>query len=438
MTTPARRLALEVFDCVLSERRFLDEALQRRGDQFLALDGRDRGFARLLLLTAFRRLGEIDSVLDSRLQRPLPGNASIIRQILRLSVAELQFLGAPPHAAIDSAVAAAKQRAPRFSGLVNAVLRGLTREGWPAPPAVVSPEAARANTPEWLWSRLVEDYGPEQAVKIAAGQLMFAPLDLTAKTPETAKRVAEQLEGELTPTGSVRVTAKGDPAALPGYEAGEWWVQDAAAALPVQLLAPMAGERVLDLCAAPGGKTLQIAASGAAATALDISEWRLSRISENLRRTGLEAELLHADALKWRPEQPFPAVLLDAPCSATGTIRRHPEALHIKTAAGLGDLTKLQDRLLDAAWNMVAPGGRLVFCVCSLFKLEAEARAEAFLGRTPDAQTCGISTGSPLADWGVAVAGTEGAALRTSPAGGSAYPLGLDGFFAMRFDKRGA
>ncbi|MBX2856024.1 MAG: MFS transporter, partial [Rhodobacteraceae bacterium] len=226
MTTPARRLALEVFDCVLSQRRFLDEALQRRGDQFLALERRDRGFARLLLLTAFRRLGEIDAVLAPRLERPLPEAASIVRQILRLAVAELQFLGAPPHAAIDSAVEAAKQREPRFSGLVNAVLRGLTREGWPEPSDAISDEAVRANTPEWLWSRLVEDYGQADAALIAAGQLRAAPLDLTAKTPEAAAMAAERLEGDLTPTGSVRVAAKGDPTILPGYDEGVWWVQD--------------------------------------------------------------------------------------------------------------------------------------------------------------------------------------------------------------------
>ncbi|MBX2854511.1 MAG: RsmB/NOP family class I SAM-dependent RNA methyltransferase, partial [Rhodobacteraceae bacterium] len=216
---------------------------------------------------------------------------------------------------------------------------------------------------------------------------------------------------------------------------GVWWVQDAAAALPVQLLAPAPDERVLDLCAAPGGKTLQISATGARTTALDISEWRLNRVSENLKRTGLHAEILQEDALKWRPEHLFPAVLLDAPCSATGTIRRHPEALHIKSAAGLGDLTKLQDRLLDAAWEMVAPGGRLVFCVCSLFKLEGEARAEAFLARADDARLCDIPSTSPLAAWGVDIAGRPGSALRTRPDGDDAYPLGLDGFFAMRFDK---
>ena len=438
MTTPARRLALDAFDCVLSERRFLDEALRRRGDQFLALEPRDRGFARMLLLTGFRRLGEIDAALDRRLQRPLPEDASIVRHILRLGLVELQFLGAPPHAAIDSAVEAAKQRAPRFAGLVNAVLRGIAREGWPEPSTEISPEIAQVNTPDWFWDLLVKDYGSADAALIAAGQLQPAPLDVTAKTPQNAAEVAESLGGEITPTGTIRLTAKGDPSALPGYAEGAWWVQDAAAAMPVQLLAPQPDERVLDLCAAPGGKTLQIAAAGARAAALDISEWRLARVSENLARIGLQAEVLHADALTWRPDHAFPAVLLDAPCSATGTIRRHPEALHIKSAAGLGDLTKLQDRLLDAAWEMVAPGGRMVFCVCSLAKLEGEERAEAFLSRAPDAAPYEIPASSPLAPWRVGVSGAESAGLRTTPVGGGAYPMGLDGFFVMRFDKRHA
>lgn len=422
MITPARALALEAFDAVLSERRFLDDALAQRAGAFQKLEPRDRGFLRTLLLTAFRRLGEIDAGLDAVLERDPPPRA---RRVLQLALAEILFLDTPAYAAVDAGVEAMKRAEPRLGGLANAVLRRLAREAGPldAPDAI-----ARANTPDWLMAALTADWGADHALAIAAGQLAPAPLDVTPAAPRKAEALASALSGDLTPSGSIRARAKGDPAALPGYADGAWWVQDAAAALPARMLAAAPDEPVLDLCAAPGGKTLQLAAAGARVTAVDISEWRLRRVADNLGRTGLSAEVLHADALSWRPERPFPAVLLDAPCSATGTIRRHPEALRIKGLAGLKDLMSLQDRLLDAAWAMTAPGGRLVFCTCSLFKAEGEDRLAAFLERHGDARL------APIGDPALAPFAAESGALRTSPADWADIG-GLDGFFAARIDK---
>lgn len=436
MTAPARRLALDAYAEVLADRRFLDDALARRADAFGALPPRDRGFVRALLLGAFRRRGDIDAALGARLERAPPEHA---RRILELGVAELLCLDTPPYAAVDAAVSLMKERQPRLAGLANAVLRRIATE-W-SPPVE---DAARRNTPDWLWERLVADWGAERAGAIASAELTPAALDVTPKAPRGAAALAEALGGAMLAGGSIRLTPRGDPSGLAGYAEGAWWVQDAAAALPARLLDLRPDERALDLCAAPGGKTMQLAATGAQVTAVDVSEWRLRRVDDNLRRTGLTAELVRADALSWRPERRIPAVLLDAPCSATGTIRRHPEALWIKSAAGLGDLVALQDRLLDAAWEMVAPGGRLVFCTCSLFRAEGEERAQAFLARTPDAAV----RPTPAADPALAPFAAPDGGFRTTPAetpdrladGAAADAVatmsGMDGFFAVRFDKR--
>jgi 16S rRNA (cytosine967-C5)-methyltransferase len=273
---------------------------------------------------------------------------------------------------------------------------------------------------------MVHAYGRDVVTAIETVQALEPPLDLTLRPGFPSP------EGEVLPTGSLRLTAFGQISTLPGYAEGGWWVQDAAAALPARLLGARPGERVLDLCAAPGGKTLQLAAAGAEVTALDISPPRMARVTANLARTGLAARTVVADALEWEPEERFDAILLDAPCSATGTIRRHPDLPHLRKESDVATLAALQDRLLDAAWQMVAPGGRLVFCTCSLLPEEGEERAAAFLARTPDARRWPFE----VEEVGDPAFRTAAGELRTRPdlwAGRG----GIDGFFALRARRAG-
>jgi 16S rRNA (cytosine967-C5)-methyltransferase len=294
---------------------------------------------------------------------------------------------------------------------------------------VAAQDAPALNMPGWLAGALARDWGPDAARAAAEAHLSPAPHDLTPAAPGDAAALADELEARLLPTGTVRLTTRPQLSALPGYAAGAWWVQDAAAALPARLV-PRGAGRVLDLCAAPGGKTMQLAAAGARVTALDLSEPRMGRLRENLRRTGLQAETVTADALEWRPEAPYDAILLDAPCTATGTIRRHPDLPHRTDGSALAELTALQARLLDRAWGWLAPGGVLVFCTCSLLRAEGEAQADAFLARTPDAALASIALEDAIPPDFVA----EGR-LRTRPDG---WPElgGLDGFFAARFVRK--
>lgn len=430
---PLRAAAGALLGRILRERLFFDAAWSREADKLQALTPGDRIAARRLTMTALRRLGEIDAEIDARLAKPLPQKAAPIRDILRIAAAETAFLGGPAHAAVDAAVRLAKRADARLSGLVNAVSRRIAEAG---PRLADRPrtEAGRLNAPPWLWKRLKADWGAEDAAAIAAAHLSPAPLDLTVKAD--AAGWAERLGGEETPSGVRLRNADDAVSALEGFEAGDWWVQDVAASLPARMLGEVAGLRVLDLCAAPGGKTLQLAAAGAEVTALDFSEARLERLRENLERCRLEAKIVAADALDWRPEAPFDAILLDAPCSASGTVRRHPELPWIKDEEGLDALAKTQDALLAAAWEMLAPSddparGGLIFCTCSLFKIEGEARIEAFLSKYQDAEmVCaeGIAPAELLDGKG---------RLRSRPSDW-AERGGMDGFFAARVAKRRA
>ena len=419
---PARAEALRLFAAVLDERRPLDEALLAAPG---GLDPRDRALARAIAATGLRRLGEIDALLKGFLQKPLPQEARRTRALLRLATAEITYVGAAPHGAVNAAVAlAATGPEGRFKGLVNAVLRRVAEAGR----ARAAPGAGKANTPAWLFARWVRAYGPETAEAIAEAHLEEPPLDITPKNDTEA--LAGRLEAKRLPTGSLRRPA-GPVSKLPGFQSGAWWVQDAAAALPARLLAPAPGERVLDLCAAPGGKTLQLAATGARVTALDLSPARMKRVAENLKRTGLEAECIAADARDWRPETPFPAVLLDAPCSATGTIRRHPDIPHLKSEAQIRALTKVQDALLKAAFADLAPGGRLLYCTCSLEPEEGAERIAAFLKAEPKARRRPFQ-GADLP--GLAAALTAEGDVRTLPSQWRTEG-GLDGFFVARLER---
>ena len=368
-------MALDLLEAVLRWDRPLDDAIPDHPG-FAGLQVRDRAFARLLTATTLRRLGQIDAMIDAALERPLPRKTQGVRDILRLGTVQLLFLDTPPHAAVATAVDLAQERRHGpHKKLVNAVLRRLGRQGRALAEAQ---DAPRLNTPDWLWEAWVKAYGEPTCRRIAEAHLSQAPLDFTVKGD--AARWAKELDARILPTGSLRRPPGGTVTDLPGFREGAWWVQDAAAALPVNLLGDIKGRSVIDLCAAPGGKTAQLANRGAVVTAVDRSEKRLARLSENLGRLGLTAELIAADAVTWRPSQLAEMVLVDAPCSATGTIRRHPDVARLKKPDDVAKLAGVQDRLLTAALEMTAPGGTVVYCSCSLQPQEGLERIEALIG----------------------------------------------------------
>ena len=423
-----RSIALRLLGAVLRDGRPLDEALDEQKG-LAGLEARDRAFARLLVATTLRRLGQIDALIAHCLDRPLKARAAHVRDLLRLGVCQLVFLGTPAHAAVSTSVALAGRLRPGgYKGLVNAVLRRLAREGQAL---AATQDAARLNTPDWLWASWSAAYGERTTRAIAEAHLADPPLDLSVK--RDAGAWAGRLGARLLPTGGLRLPpGTGDIARLPGYDEGAWWVQDAAAALPARLLGEVAGRRVLDLCAAPGGKTAQLAAAGAEVTAVERSEARLGRLRDNLARLGLAAATVTADAAEWRPPAPAEAVLLDAPCSTTGTLRRHPDIAHLKGPTQLAALTSLQDRLLAAALAMVKPGGLLVYAVCSLQPEEGPARIAALLaGGAP-------TTRVPVAPGeldGLEELVTPEGDLRTLPCH-LAEAGGMDGFYACRLRRR--
>jgi 16S rRNA (cytosine967-C5)-methyltransferase len=405
--------------------------LARKADSTV-LDGRDRAFVRLLLTTALRRLGEIDAALAARLERPLPDKAHAVADTLRLGAAQLLFLDTPAHAAVDTSVRLVEAAGQdRFKGLVNAVLRRLARDGDALRQS--DDEAGRANTPDWLWGSWVAAYGEAATRAIAVQHLREAPLDFSLRDGSTAEQWASRLAAESLPGGTLRRPAGGRIEDLPGYDEGAWWIQDAAASLPARLLGDVAGHAVIDLCAAPGGKTLQLLAAGARVTAVDVSARRMARLASNLCRVGLEAELVTADATTWRPETPADAILLDAPCSATGTLRRHPDIARTRGPPDVARLMAVQDRLLVAAAGMLRPGGVLVYAVCSLQPEEGPERVAAAL-----------RTGLPLERMPVQAHELSGLSEAVAPAGDvRTLPSfwsargGLDGLYIARLRRCG-
>jgi 16S rRNA (cytosine967-C5)-methyltransferase len=418
----SRRIALDVLVACLDKGQPFDDALARHPG-FPALDPRDRAFVRLLLATTLRRLGEIDTVLGAMIERPLEGANTVGHQILRLGTAQLLFLGTPAHAAVDTSVELAQSRLPHLKGLTNAVLRRIAREG---AAMLGDRDPARLNTPPWLWESWLASYGEETTRAIAAAHLIEAPLDLTPRSD--ADFWAGRLEAETLPIGTLRRRAGGAISELPGYAEGAWWVQDAAATLPVLLLGDVADQRVADLCAAPGGKTLQLCAAGALVTAVDISARRIGRLNDNLARAGMTAELVTADASKWTTAEKFDAILLDAPCSGTGTLRRHPDIAWLKDGEDVNRLTLTQDRLLGHALELLKPGGVLVYAVCSLEEDEGPARIEALLARSPQVTRVPVQ---PAELPGLTEAITPAGDIRTLPSMWSERG-GLDGFYVAR------
>ena len=424
----ARKTALHLLREVLDQGRPLDEALARN-PHIAKLEARDRAFARLLLVTTLRRLGQIDAALARCLDRPIKAKDVMLQHILRLGAVQLLFLETPPHAAVSTSLDLAK--GPRLAGqrgLLNAVLRRLSREGRDL---VADQDAARLDTPDWLWEPWCGAYGEDTARAIAEAHLGEPPLDLSCKSDPD--KWAEKLSAELLPGGSLRLAGgQGDVARLPGYAEGAWWVQDAAAALPARLLGDVAGKTVIDLCAAPGGKTAQLAASGAEVIAVERAEGRLKRLQENLQRLGLGAAMVAADAAKWQPPAPADAVLLDAPCSATGTLRRHPDIAYLKGGQDVASLTQTQDKLLANAVKMVKPGGLLVYAVCSLQPEEGPQRIAALLAGDDRVERVAI-TADELP--GLEEAVTPDGDLRSLPSQ-LAGKGGLDGFYACRLRRR--
>ena len=424
----ARDVALELIGAVLRRKRPLDDAIEESAAMH-QLAGRDRAFARLLVATVLRRLGQIDALIAQCLNVPLAPRAMLVQDILRLGVAQLLFLRTPPHAAVATSVDLAQSRGfVSHKGLVNAVLRRLSIEG---PERIETQDAPRLNTPDWLWQSWSRAYGEPTARAVATAHLKEAPLDLSLRND--AETWGAALEGVLLPTGTLRRAAGGALATLPGYAEGAWWVQDAAAALPARLFGDVAGCDVIDLCAAPGGKTAQLATAGARVTAVDRSARRLERLVANLKRLDLAVEAVGADALSWRPPRPAEAVLLDAPCSTTGAIRRHPDVPHLKSPEDVARLSMVQENLLLAAIDMLRPGGMLVYCTCSLESEEGPERIESLLHSGAPVVRIGIEADEIGAEpeWI-----TPEGDLRTLPCHFHAYD-GIDGFYCARLVKLG-
>ena len=430
----ARVAAARAVAEVLTLSRPLDERLgadptQQRG----GLDQRDRGLARSIATVALRRLGTIRKALAQRLEKGMPKRGGAFEWTLIVATAQILFLDTPDHAAVDLAVRAtrADPASAPFASLANAVLRAIARD---REAILADSDPLDDDTPAWLAQRWRSTYGESVARAIALANRSEPTLDLSVKSD--ASGWAERLQGIVAPTGSVRLDTHAPVTELEGYADGEWWVQDAAAALPARLLRPRPGMRVVDLCAAPGGKAAELAAAGADLTTVDRSAERLKLLAANFKRLRLNSEIVVADALAV-DLAPFDGVLLDAPCLATGTIRRHPNVAWIKRPGDLAPLVKLQAELLDKAIALARPGGAIVYCVCSLEPEEGEAQIAAVLRRNPDVRRLPIA---PEEIGGLVECLTPSGDLRTLPChlwGDNPRRSGLDGFFAARLVRAG-
>ncbi|RDV03986.1 RsmB/NOP family class I SAM-dependent RNA methyltransferase [Undibacter mobilis] len=429
----ARRIATDIVDGVLRRRIALDDQLSGKSAHLglATLADRDRALMRRLAATVLRRLGTLRHLVGGFLDKGFPADAPRTEIILLVGAAQILWLDVPDHAAVDLSVrlAQADRRAARYAGLVNAVLRRVAQAR-----ATFDAADVTRDTPEWLLKRWRKTYGDDTAQAIAAANGHEPALDLTVK--QDAANWAERLHGEVLPTGTVRTSAQGAISLLPGFVEGAWWVQDAAASIPAHLFGAIAGKDVCDLCAAPGGKSAQLAIAGANVIAVDRSPARIARLKENFARLKLNVETVAADALEWQPDRRFDAVLLDAPCTATGTIRRHPDVPWLKSENDLGILTALQSRLLDRAANLLKPGGTLVYCTCSLEPEEGEAQIADLLARDPRLTRAPITAAEVF---GHAEFVTRKGELRTLPhylPHADPRWSGLDGFFAARLTRK--
>lgn len=436
---PARRLAIEILGSVIERGQPFDQQWSSRvqSPQFIALEPRDRAFVRSLTTTTLRRQGELAHVLKQFLDKPLPADKGLLWPILLSGAAQLLCLDMPAHAVVDLCVELARRDrgARRFDKLTNAVLRRVSERGHAMLAAV---DGVRLNIPDWLFARWEANYGAATARLIAHASLREAALDLSFKPGSSAlaDTLAAQANGIRLPNGTVRLSAPGRIEELPGYQDGAWWVQDAAAALVSRALGDVAGQSIADLCAAPGGKTAALASAGAKVTAVDLSEKRLARLRANMARLQLEVDIVTADVLTWSPEQQFDAILLDAPCSATGTVRRHPDLLRQKQLADFDRLAALQGALLHKASALLRPGGRLVYSTCSLEPEEGPDQVAAFLAAHEDFAREAITAPELGADPAWITADGD---VRTLPCHLPLEPAemsGMDGFYVARLRRR--
>lgn len=419
-----RVAAAQLLHGVLHDEKMISELVDAPDGPLKDLPPSGRARAQSLALSTLRHLAPIDVVLDQFLQKSPPLK---VRNVLRLAACEMLVDGVAPHAAVDAAVRQVQQmrKLAHLKGLTNAVARRVADHG-PEIWAEMDPQ----ELPAWLGKPVERAYGEEALQKIEAAHAAGAPLDLTLRKSSDAKTLAAELDAEILPTGSLRLQKPGQVSAMAGYDEGLWWVQDSAAAMPVKLLGNIKGMQVLDLCAAPGGKTMQLAAGGAEVIAVDISKDRLKRVTENLKRTRLTAKIIASDIVRWDPDKQFDAILLDAPCSATGTIRRHPD-LPFAKSGDLKPVLRLQQKLLLRAFDWLKPGGRIVYCTCSLLPAEGEDQIAKFLDVRPDATQLAASTNLPdlPADW---IEPKGGLRLRPDF---WAERGGMDGFYATIIEK---
>ncbi len=421
-----RELAFDVLGDVLIRKRQFDDVFARH-PRLDDLDGRDRALAYNLIATTIRRLGQIDGLINHCLDKKMPPKARDAKTVLRLGVCQLMFLDIPAHAAVSTSVDLAEHRKlGPYKKLINAVLRRIGREG---ENLIKDQDAARLNTPDWLWETWSTAYGADLCRNIAAAHLVAPPLDITVSADR--ELWAEKMHGNILPTGSLRLNKAPPVSTLPGYNQGTWWVQDAAAALPARLLGDVKEKAIADICAAPGGKTAQLAAGGAKVIALDRSEKRLKTMAENLNRLSLQVKTVCIDAASWRPDSPLDGVLLDAPCSATGTIRRHPDVAWSKKPGEVDKAQQTQFRLLRAAADMVRPGGTVIYATCSLQPEEGPQIVASFLKENPNWRRRAIE---PEEINGLNDLISDDGDLRTLPCHLSELG-GMDGFFAARLVK---
>lgn len=431
----ARRIAADIVDGVLHKHRTLDDQLDGGGAHpgLKTLADRDRALMRRLVATVLRRLGTLGHVLSRLLDKGVPSDAPRAQSALLIGAAQILWMDVPDHAAVDLSVRLVQsdRRAARYAGLINAVLRRCAREG----KALVEEVATQSlDLPPWLLARWSAHYGEATARDMASALGHEPSLDLTVKSDPA--QWASRLHGETLPTGTVRMLLHGSVTMLPGFAEGQWWVQDAAAALPARLFGDVKGKSIADLCAAPGGKTAQLVLSGAQVTAIDRSPARVARLRENLARLSLQAETVVADAVEWAgPAEAFDGILIDAPCTSTGTIRRHPDVAWLRQDSDIATLAALQQRLLRKSVSLLKPGGTLVYCTCSLEPEEGEQAVAALLAAEPALRRAPIMASE--------VAGLDeilnrDGDLRTLPCHlPNADPRlgGLDGFFAARLVK---
>ncbi|MCA6118628.1 MFS transporter [Bradyrhizobium sp. WSM 1738] len=432
----ARRIAADILDGVLHKRRTLDDQLDGAGAHpgLKALADRDRALMRRLVATILRRLGTLGHLLSRLLDRGIPTDAPRAQSALLIGAAQILWMDVPDHAAVDLSVRLVQsdRRAAKYAGLVNAVLRRCAREGQPL---IEEVKSQTLDIPPWLLARWISTYGEVTAREMARAIGNEPSLDITVKSD--APQWASRLHGETLPTGTVRTLLQGSVTMLPGFSEGQWWVQDAAAALPARLFGDVAGKSIVDLCAAPGGKTAQLAQAGARVTAVDRSPARMARLRDNLARLSLQADNVVADAAEWQGggNGGYDGVLVDAPCTSTGTIRRHPDVAWLRQEADIAALTALQKRLLQKAVALLKPGGTLVYCTCSLEPEEGEQAVASLLATEPGVHRAPIGAEEVA---GLSEILTASGDLRTLPCHlphSDPRLGGLDGFYAARLVK---